>query len=152
MHLSARSDYALRAVVELVDSSPERLRKADDLAHAQGIPISFLENILTLLRTSGIIRSQRGPDGGYWLGRPPDQVNLADIIRAVEGPLMAVRGQRPEEIEYVGSAETLQHVWIALRANLRNVLERVTIADVAAGRLPKEVQALTRIKDAWERR
>ena len=94
--------------------------------------MSFLENILTQLRSSGIVRSQRGPEGGYWLARPAEEVNLAQVIRAVEGPLVGVRGQRPEEIEYVGSAETLQQVWIALRANLRNVLENVTVADVAA--------------------
>jgi Rrf2 family protein len=152
MYVSARADYAVRAIVELVDSSPERLRKADDVAHAQGIPVSFLENILMQLRNSGIVRSQRGPEGGYWLARPPDQVNLAHIIRAVEGPLVGVRGQRPEEIEYAGSAESLQYVWIALRANLRKVLENVTVADVAAGKLPNDVLALTRIQDAWERR
>ena len=90
------------------------------------------------------MRSQRGPEGGYWLARPAEEVNLAQVIRAVEGPLVGVRGQRPEEIEYVGSAESLQQVWIALRANLRKVLERVTLADVAAGKLPKEVLALTR--------
>jgi Rrf2 family protein len=151
MHVSARADYAVRAIMELVDSSPERLRKADDVAHAQDIPISFLGNILMQLRNSGIVRSQRGPEGGYWLARSPDQINLAHVIRAVEGPLVGVRGQRPEEIEYVGSAESLRYVWIALRANLRKVLEHVTIADVAAGKLPNDVLALTRIQDAWER-
>jgi Rrf2 family protein len=124
----------------------------DEVARAQGIPVSFLENILTQLRSSGIVRSQRGPEGGYWLAQPSDQVNLAQVIRAVEGPLVGVRGQRPEEIEYVGSAESLQQVWIALRANLRKVLENVTVADVAAGRLPKEVLALTRQEEAWETR
>jgi Rrf2 family protein len=114
--------------------------------------VSFLENILTQLRSSGIVRSQRGPEGGYWLAHPAAEVNLADIIRAVEGPLVGVRGQRPEEIEYVGSAEALQNVWIALRANLRKVLEQVTVADVAAGKLPKEVLALTRQEEAWQTR
>jgi Rrf2 family protein len=104
------------------------------------------------LRSSGIVRSQRGPDGGYWLACPPDELNIARIIRAVEGPLVGVRGQSPEEIEYVGSAESLQQVWIALRANLRNVLEHVTIADVAASRLPKDVLALTRKEEAWDTR
>jgi Rrf2 family protein len=121
----------------------------DEVARAQSIPVSFLENILTQLRSSGIVRSQRGPEGGYWLAKPPDQVNLAHVIRAVEGPLVGVRGQRPEEIEYSGSAESLQQVWIALRANLRKVLEHVTVADVAAGKLPKEVLALTREEEAW---
>jgi Rrf2 family protein len=152
MHVTAKADYAIRAVVELADSAQDSPRKVDEVARAQGIPVSFLENILTQLRSSGIVRSQRGPEGGYWLAQPPDQVNLAQVIRAVEGPLVGIRGQRPEEIEYVGSAESLQQVWIALRANLRQVLERVSIADVAAGKLPKDVLALTREEEAWETR
>src|SRR5207248_5695862 len=125
MHVTAKADYAVRAVVELADSSQASPRKVDDIAQAQAIPVSFLENILTQLRSSGVVRSQRGPEGGYWLARPAEEVNLADVIRAVEGPLVGVRGQRPEEIEYTGSAEALQQVWIALRANLRAVLENV---------------------------
>jgi Rrf2 family protein len=152
MHVTAKADYAVRAVVELADSAQDSPRKVDEVAQAQNIPVSFLENILTQLRSSGIVRSQRGPEGGYWLAQPADEVNLAQIIRAVEGPLVGVRGQRPEEVEYVGSAESLQQVWIALRANLRKVLENVTVADVAAGRLPKEVLALTREEQAWQTR
>ncbi|HEV2944812.1 MAG TPA: Rrf2 family transcriptional regulator [Solirubrobacteraceae bacterium] len=152
MHVTAKADYAVRAVIELAGSSQDSPRKVDAVAQAQGIPVSFLENILTQLRSSGIVRSQRGPEGGYWLARPADQLNLADIIRAVEGPLVGVRGQRPEEIEYAGSSEALQDVWIALRANLRKVLENVTVADVAAGKLPKDVLALTRAEEAWHTR
>jgi Rrf2 family protein len=152
MHVTAKADYAVRAIVELAGSSQQSPRKVDDVAQAQGIPVSFLENILTQLRSSGIVRSQRGPEGGYWLARPADELSLATVIRAVEGPLVGVRGQRPEEIEYVGSAESLQQVWIALRANLRKVLERVTIADVAAGTLPDDVMALTREEQAWQTR
>ncbi len=152
MHVTAKADYAVRAVVELADSGQDSPRKVDEVAQAQSIPVSFLENILTQLRSSGIVRSQRGPEGGYWLAQPADEVNLAQIIRAVEGPLVGVRGQRPEEVEYAGSAESLQQVWIALRANLRKVLENVTVADVAAGRLPKEVLALTRGEEAWQTR
>lgn len=152
MHVTAKADYAVRAVVELADSAQDSPRKVDEVAQAQKIPVSFLENILTQLRSSGIVRSQRGPEGGYWLAHPADEVNLAQIIRAVEGPLVGVRGQRPEEVEYVGSAESLQQVWIALRANLRKVLENVTVADVAAGKLPKEVLALTREEQAWQTR
>jgi Rrf2 family protein len=122
------------------------------VAQAQGIPVSFLENILTQLRSAGIVRSQRGPEGGYWLAKPASEVNLAQVIRAVEGPLVGVRGQRPEEIEYVGSAESLQQVWIALRSNLRKVLEHVTVAQVASGKLPKDVLALTRQEEAWQTR
>ncbi len=152
MHVTAKADYAVRAVVELADSAQASPRKVDEVAQAQGIPVSFLENILTQLRSSGIVRSQRGPEGGYWLAHPAEEVNLADIIRAVEGPLVGVRGQRPEEVEYAGSAESLQQVWVALRTNLRKVLENVTVADVAAGRLPKEVLALTREEEAWQTR
>ena len=152
MHVTAKADYAVRAVVELAGSSQASPRKVDEVAKAQGIPVSFLENILTQLRSAGIVRSQRGPEGGYWLAKPPEEVNLAHVIRAVEGPLVGVRGQRPEEIEYIGSAESLQQVWIALRANLRKVLEHVTVAQVAAGKLPKDVLALTREEEAWQTR
>jgi Rrf2 family protein len=152
MHVTAKADYAVRAVVELAETSHAAPRKVDQIAQAQSIPLSFLENILTQLRSAGIVRSQRGPEGGYWLAKPAAEVNLAQVIRAVEGPLVGVRGQRPEEIEYRGSAQALQQVWIALRANLRKVLEHVTVADVASGALPKEVLALTREEEAWTTR
>ncbi len=152
MHVTAKADYAVRAVIELSSSSQASPRKVDEVAQAQGIPVSFLENILTQLRSSGVVRSQRGPEGGYWLAHPAEELNLAQVIRAVEGPLVGVRGQRPEEVEYTGSAETLNQVWIAVRANLRNVLEHVTVADVASGKLPADVVALTRDEEAWEAR
>lgn len=152
MHVTAKADYAVRAAVELAAGSQDSPRKVDQVAQAQGIPVSFLENILTQLRSAGIVRSQRGPEGGYWLAQPADEMNLAQVIRAVEGPLVGVRGQRPEEVEYQGSAESLQQVWVALRANLRKVLEHVTVADVAAGKLPKEILALTKEEQAWETR
>src|SRR3979490_3282168 len=148
MHVTAKADYAVRAIVELAGSSQGSPRKVDDVAQAQGIPVSFLENILTQLRSAGIVRSQRGPEGGYWLAKPAEEGNLAQIIRAVEGPLVGVRGQRPEEIEYVGSAESLQQVWVALRANLRKVLEHVTVAEIAAGNLPSDGLALPREDEA----
>lgn len=150
MRVTAKADYAVRATVELAAASSESPRKVDEIAQAQGIPLSFLENILTQLRSAGIVRSQRGPEGGYWLAHPAAEVTLADVIRAVEGPLVGVRGQPPEEISYSGSAESLQQVWVALRANLRKVLEHVTLADVAAGKLPRDVVALTRHEDAWQ--
>jgi Rrf2 family protein len=150
MHVTAKADYAVRAVVELAGSSQQAPRKVDTVAQAQSIPVSFLENILTQLRSAGIVRSQRGPEGGYWLAQPAEELDLATVIRAVEGPLVGVRGQRPEEVEYTGSAESLQQVWVAVRANLRNVLENVTIADVAAGKLPSDVMALTRAEGAWQ--
>jgi Rrf2 family protein len=152
MHVTAKADYAVRAVVELAGSGPDSPRKVDDLAKSQAIPPSFLENILTQLRSAGIVRSQRGPEGGYWLARPADELPLAEVIRAVDGPLVGVRGQRPEEVEYIGAAASLQQVWIALRANLRAVLEQVSVADVASGELPNEVLALTKIEDAWQTR
>jgi Rrf2 family protein len=152
MHVTAKADYAVRAVVELAAGSQDAPRKVDEVAQAQGIPVSFLENILTQLRSAGLVRSQRGPEGGYWLAHPPEEVNLAQVIRAVEGPLVGVRGLRPEEVSYVGSAESLQQVWLALRANLRKVLEHVTLADVASGKLPKDIVALTKQEEAWETR
>src|SRR3984893_6310809 len=152
MHVTAKADYAVRAVVELAHSKQDSPRKVDELAQAQGIPVSFLENILTQLRSSGIVRSQRGPEGGYWLARPADELSLAQVIRAVEGPLVGVRGQRPEEVTYTGTAESLQQVWIALRANLRMVLEHVTVEQVAQGRLPEEGGARTRHAEAWHTR
>jgi Rrf2 family protein len=152
MHVTAKADYAVRAVVELAGSRQDAPRKVDELARAQGIPVSFLENILTQLRSSGIVRSQRGPEGGYWLAHPADEINLAQVIRAVEGPLVGVRGQRPEEVQYSGKAESLQQVWVALRASLRRVLEHVTVEQVASGKLPREVVALTREEEAWKTR
>ena len=143
MHVTAKADYAVRAVVELTGSSQQSPRKVDQVAQAQQIPVSFLENILTQLRSTGIVRSQRGPEGGYWLAIPPAELDLARVIRAVEGPLVGVRGQRPEEVAYAGSAQCLQQVWIALRANLRKVLEHVTVADVASGKLPAAITKLS---------
>jgi Rrf2 family protein len=152
MHVTAKADYAVRAVIELASGSQDSPRKVDEVATAQRIPVSFLENILTQLRSAGLVRSQRGPEGGYWLAKPAAEVNLAQVIRAVEGPLVGIRGLRPEEVSYEGSAESLQQVWLALRANLRKVLEHVTIADVASGKLPKEIVTLTKQEEAWTTR
>ncbi|MEA2373001.1 MAG: hypothetical protein QOH12_3395 [Solirubrobacteraceae bacterium] len=152
MRVTAKSDYAVRAAVELAHAEQASPRKMDDIAKAQDIPISFLENILTQLKSAGVVRSQRGPDGGYWLARPAGETTLAQIIRAVDGPLVGVRGQRPEEVSYVGAAEPLAKVWIALRVNLRAVLELVTVADIASGELPESVVALTLEEDAWQTR
>jgi Rrf2 family protein len=152
MRVTAKADYAVRAVVELAHAEQGSPRKMDDVAKAQEIPISFLENILTQLKSAGIVRSQRGPEGGYWLARPAAETTLAQIIRAVDGPLVGVRGQRPEEVVYRGAAEPLAKVWIALRANLRAVLELVTVADIANGELPDLVVELTDVEDAWQTR
>jgi Rrf2 family protein len=149
MRVTAKADYAVRAAIELVGASENSPRKADSVASAQGIPPSFLENILNQLKSAGIVRSQRGPEGGWWLLRPPETLTLADVIRAVEGPLASVRGERPEHLHYAGSAAPLQEVWIALRANIRDVLEHVTVGALAAGELPAEVSALARQPEAW---
>jgi Rrf2 family protein len=151
MRVSAKADYAVRAMVELA-SAGEGPVKADRIAQAQGIPIKFLENIMSELRNGGLVRSQRGVEGGYWLARPATEITLAQVIRAVDGPLANVRGARPEDVSYDGSSEALRDVWIAVRASLRRVLDAVTLADVAAGILPGEIAALTGDADAWQPR
>ena len=148
VRLSAKADYAIRAAAELA-AAGEGPVKGERLAAAQEIPPKFLENILLDLKHGGIVRSQRGADGGYWLARPAAEITLADVIRAVEGPLANVRGTRPEELEYGGSAERLREVWVAVRASLRGVLESVTLADLAAGELPTSVRELTDDPEAW---
>jgi Rrf2 family protein len=149
MRVSAKVDYALRAALELA-AAGDGPRKGESIAQAQDIPLKFLENILLELRHHGLVASQRGAEGGYWLARPAEEITLAEVIRAVEGPLANVRGVRPEGVEYSGPAERLQEVWIAVRANLRSVLETVTLADVAAGRLPEAVAAVTEDPEAWQ--
>ena len=165
MRITAKADYAVRAAVELaaVEKSGKPV-KGEHLARLQGIPQNFLENILGELRRSGIVRTRRGADGGYQLARPAAEgptdkdgnslegraeITVADVLRAVEGPLAAVQGIRPDELSYGGAAERLPEVWVALRASLRDVLEQVTLADIARGRLPAVVKERTRPKDAW---
>jgi Rrf2 family protein len=147
---TAKADYAVRAAVEL--AAVGGLANAEQIAQAQDIPLNFLENILRDLRRAGIVESRRGQAGGYALARPADEISVADVIRAVEGPLANVRGQAPETLAYPGAAEKLRDVWVALRANIRAVLEGVTLADVARGELPAHVEELTRDADAWVRR
>jgi Rrf2 family protein len=151
VQVNAKVDYALRALTELAngDSGPI---KAEAISKAQGIPPKFLENILLELRHAGIVHSQRGAEGGYRLARPAEEISLADVIRVVDGPLANVRGLRPESLEYVGPASALLQVWIALRANIRAVLETVTLEDVRTGNLPPEIIALTEDPEAWSRR
>jgi Rrf2 family protein len=151
MRISAKADYAVRAAAELAAASPGgRPVKGDQLAAAQGIPQKFLENILADLRNAGLVQTRRGADGGYALTRPASEISLAEVLRAVEGPLAAVQGTRPEGLHYQGAAARLPEVWVALRANLRAVLERVTLADLAAGALPESVATLTTTADAWQ--
>ena len=148
MRLSARSDYALRAVIELAAAGPGHVT-ADQLARSQAIPGKFLEAILTQLRRAGLVRSQRGPEGGFWLARSAGLISLADVIRAIDGPLLGVRGERPENLGYTGAAEPLQSVWIALRANERAILEEVTLEHIVTGNLPPSVRKLAEDPKAW---
>jgi Rrf2 family protein len=151
VRVSAKADYAVRAALELAVAEGGPV-KGDRIAESQDIPLKFLENILIDLRNAGLVRTQRGPEGGYWLARPAKEIAVADVIRAVEGPLAAVRGEPPEALDYHGAAESLQTVWIALRANLRGVLEQVSLAEVAAGDLPEALVQLTQAPEAWSRR
>ena len=151
MRVTARADYAVRACLELAASGDGRPLKGERIAQAQGIPLKFLENILGDLRQGGIVRSQRGAEGGYWLARPADEIALADVIRAVEGPIADVRGATPETVEYSGSAERLREVWVAVRAALRSVLETVTVGELARGELPEHVEELVADPAAWLR-
>ena len=151
MRITAKADYAVRAAAELAAASPDgRPVKGEQLAAAQGIPPKFLENILTDLRRAGLVRTRRGAEGGYALTRPPGEISIADVMRAVEGPLAAVQGIRPEDLTYGGASARLPEVWVALRSNLRAVLERVSLADLAAGELPESVVSLTAPADAWQ--
>jgi len=149
MHISAKSDYALRALLTLAAEPGGGAITADALAARQHLPVKFLENILVDLRRLGIVTSSRGAGGGYRLGRPPDSISAAEVIRSLEGPLAEVRGLRPEAVVYEGPAAHLQDVWVAVRAGLRAVLENVTLADIVAGVLPADVARLTADPDAW---
>jgi Rrf2 family protein len=151
VRISAKADYAVRAALELAASDGEPM-KGEHIAEAQGIPLKFLENILQELRHAGVVRSQRGPEGGYRLARPGSEISLGEVIRAVDGPLASVRGEAPEDLDYEGSAAALRDVWVALRVNLRGVLDEVTLGQVAAGDLPAHVERLTREPEAWRRR
>src|SRR3954468_24270718 len=151
MRISAKADYAVRAALELAAAEDPPL-KAERIADAQRIPLKFLENILVDLRQGGVVTSQRGPEGGYRLDRPPDPITLADVIREVDGPLASIHGDRPEATEYPGVAEELQTVWVALRASMRTVLEGVTLTHLVEREVPAEVLTLARDPDAWLRR
>ncbi|MGA6948476.1 MAG: Rrf2 family transcriptional regulator [Solirubrobacterales bacterium] len=151
MRISAKVDYAVRAAIELAAVGGEPI-KGEAIAEAQDIPLKFLENILGELKHTGIVSSRRGAQGGYWLAKDADDVSLADIVRAVEGPLATVRGQGPESLTYRGEAEPLQKVWIALRANIREVMEDTSLADVVGGKLPSEVRELSEPAEAWSQR
>jgi Rrf2 family protein len=142
VRISAKSDYAIRAMAELAVGGEHGAVKAEQISIAQDIPLNFLLGILRELRNSHLVRSQRGRDGGYVLSRPASQIALADVIRAVDGPLANVRDLSLTELSYPGPAEALREVWMAVRGSLREVLENVTVADLAANRLPKAVKTL----------
>ncbi|MCW3048285.1 MAG: Rrf2 family transcriptional regulator [Solirubrobacterales bacterium] len=148
MRISAKADYAVRAAVELATAGDESLT-AEVVAARQNIPVQFLQKIFHELRRARLVVSQRGREGGHRLARPADQISVADVLRAIEGPLADVRGESPESIHYIGSAEPLQDVWIALRTNIRSVLEGVTLADLANRRLPKRIATLAREPESW---
>jgi Rrf2 family protein len=151
LQVTAKTDYAIRAAAELARTAAEGSGplKGERISDSQKIPKKFMENILHDLKRAGIVRTQRGASGGYWLALPPENISLADVIRAVEGPLANVRGEYPEDVEYSGAAENLREVWIALRANMRAVLESVTLADLADGHLPDQISRLTTDPEAW---
>lgn len=148
MNVTARADYAVRALLVLATAEVPPV-KADVVAEAQGIPRHFLDNILADLRRAGLVLTARGADGGSRLARPAAEITLADVMRAIEGPLAAVRDVRPEALAYDAPAERLPDVWVAVRAALRSVLEEVTIADIASGELPPAVTSRTADDDAW---
>ena len=150
VRVTAKADYAVRAVAELAAAPDGALMRAADVAEAQDIPRHFLDNILNDLRRAGIVATQRGADGGSRLARPASEISLADVMRAIDGPLAAVRDTRPEGLTYAGPAEHLPSVWVAVRAALRSVLEQVTVADLVTGRLPAAVTSLVADPEAWK--
>ncbi len=148
VHIPAKVEYGLRALLTLAAAGTPHT--AESLAAEQGLPPRFLGAILADLRRAGVVASQRGAEGGYRMARRPEDVTIAEVIRALDGPLAEVRGHRPEAMHYQGAAEHLQKVWVAVRASLRLVLEQVTLADVVSGKLPRQVERLTADPDAWE--
>ena len=150
MRVSAKSDYALRALIEMAGRTDRKAVSAEELGRVQDIPHGFLQAILADLRRAGIVMSQRGQSGGWRMAREPGGVSVADVIRAVDGPLVSVYGLRPEAVEYNESAEVLQHVWIAARRSLRDVFEQVSIRQLADRDLPAQVTERTADEDAWQ--
>jgi Rrf2 family protein len=150
MRVTAKSDYALRALIEITRRGGDGPVSAEELGRLQDIPHGFLQAILADLRRAGIVMAQRGQSGGWRMNRDPEQVTVADVIRAVDGPLVSIYGLRPEAVEYNDSAAVLQHVWIASRHSLRDVLEKVTVRQLADGKLPRSVSSRTSDDDAWQ--
>ena len=149
VRISAKEDYALRAALELAIADGGPLTR-EQIADAQAIPNAFLQNILIELRRAEVVEAQRGRDGGFKLARPAAEITLADVVRAVSGPLATVRGTRPQSLEYPAQAAVLREVWVALRFNLRAILEHVTLGDLASGKLPPPVRRIVALPEAWE--
>lgn len=149
MRVSAKADYALRGVLEIAAARNPPVKR-DEIAEAQRIPVKFLETILGELKHAGIIASQRGAEGGYSLAKDAAQVTVADVIRVIDGPLAHIRDTRPESLDYGGVAAPLKDVFIALRAHMREVLESVTLADLVAGELPKQITSALERPEAYQ--
>ena len=142
VRISVKVDYAVRAMAQLAASGSDEPVKADTISRAQDIPLKFLLGILSDLKRAHLLRSQRGADGGYWLARPATEISLADVIRAIDGPLANVHDTSLGQLSYTGPAESLREVWMAVRTSLRSVLEVVSLADLASGSLPERVRSL----------
>lgn len=155
MRVPAKVDYGVRALLQLTDANGRPIDsyvKTEVIAEAEDIPLKFLEGILRQLRLAGLVTAQRGSDGGYRLDRDPSEISVADVIRAIDGPLAEVRGQKPEDLHYEGSSENLVDIWIALRASMREVLEKTTIEQIRRGKFNALVKSLNAEPGAWKRR
>ncbi|MEU9578159.1 RrF2 family transcriptional regulator [Streptomyces chilikensis] len=150
MRISARADYAVRAALQLAAAPDDEPLKAEAIADAQDIPHKFLESILNDMRRGGLVTSRRGGNGGYRLARPAGSVSVADVIRVVDGPLVSVRGVRPPDLAYTGPAASLLPLWIALRSHVREILDGVSLADLATAQLPGKIVELANSPDAWD--
>lgn len=152
MRITAKADYAVRAALELAAAPEGEPVKGTKISEAQEIPLQFMEHILLEMKHARLIQARRGARGGYWLARPASEITVADVIRAVEGPLANIHEAAPEDLHYEGAAERLRDVWVAVRHNLRAVLESVTLADLAAGRLPWRIDAMLNDPQTWHKR
>ena len=152
VRITAKADYAVRAALELAAAPDGEPVKGEQLAKAQDIPLQFLEHILLELKHARLVQARRGARGGYWLARPPEEITVADVIRAVEGPLANIHEAAPEDLHYEGAAERLRDVWVAVRHNLRAVLEDVNLAELAEGRLPWRIDAMLNNPETWHKR
>lgn len=150
MRISAKADYAVRAAVELAAAAEGEVVKAETVATRQDIPLRFLEAVLTDLRRGGLVTSQRGARGGHRLARPASDITVADVVRVIDGPLVFVNGERPSDLEFTGTAETLLPVWVAVRSAVRGVLEGVCLADLLGDSLPADVRGLAAQPGAWD--